>query len=106
MRKRVEACDRFWLLTLAMGSLFVIGGISLATIYQGVPEKVDVLLGVIVGGLLLFMREIVQAIRSFWEGERTTKLTDQLAAAAPTGSPIDANIVNPPSDPVPVETKP
>ena len=89
-RHRVEKCDRFWLLTLAMGALVVLGGVSLMALWKGVPEKADVLIGGIVTGLLLFMREIVQAIRGFWQDERTGKLTDQLAAAPATEVNVEA----------------
>ena len=97
--KRAPSCDRFWLLTLGMGSLCIVGAIALYSIYKGIPEAAATLLGTIVGGLLMFMREIVQTIRQFWSDERTGKLTDQLAAA-PAPGPTDVTVVNPADAPV------
>lgn len=102
MKRRIEPCDRFWLLTLGMGSLATVAAIALYSIYKGIPEAAATLLGTIVGGLLMFMREIVQTIRQFWSDERTGKLTDQLAAAPPAG-PQDVTVINPPGQPVPTQ---
>jgi len=98
--KRAPSCDRFWLLTLGMGSLCIVGAIALYSIYKGIPEAAATLLGTIVGGLLMFMREIVQTIRQFWSDERTGKLTDQLAAAPAPIDPLSEAATGKPGDPV------
>lgn len=97
--KRSAHCDRLWLLTLGMGSLATVAAIALYSIYKGIPEAAATLLGTIVGGLLMFMREIVQTIRQFWSDERTGKLTDKLAATPATG-PTDVTALNPPDVPI------
>lgn len=105
MRKVIASItDRFWLLTLAMASLIVIGAISGLAIWKGLPDKTDVLLGSVVTGLMIFMREIVATVRAWWTDEKTQRLTDQLSGTA-TG-PIEAKITNAPDEPVPVEPKP
>jgi hypothetical protein len=98
MRAPAETWDRFWLLTLGMGALATVAAIAVYSIYKGIPADAATLLGTIVGGLLMFMREIVQAIRGFWADARTGKLTDQLAASPPAGGPAGT-----PDDPVSVE---
>ena len=92
---RLDSSDRFWLLTLGMGALVAVASIGLLSISYGVPAEAATLLGTIVGGLLMFMREIVQAIRNFWTDVRTTRMSDQLAEkdpkkgddGAPSGTP-------------------
>lgn len=101
-----EARDRFWLLTLGMGALVIVGAIALYSIYKGIPEAAATLLGTIVGGLLMFMREIVQAIRGFWQDAHTGKLTDQLAASPPPVDPLEpqpVTVVNTDAEAVPTK---
>ena len=54
----------------------------------------DVLLGGITTGLILFLRDLVNAVRSSWEEVTRGKITDQLAASAgpaeTTPTPQDA----------------
>lgn len=105
MKRLAAPSDRFWLLTLGMGSLATVAAIALYSIYQGIPEAAATLLGTIVGGLLMFMREIVQTIRQFWSDERTGKLTDQLAAAPASGA-LDGSPTGQPGDPLSVTEEP
>ena len=89
--------DKLALFILAGLVVCVIGGIAGGVFWRSlVPDKGDVLLGSIVTGLILFLRDLVAAVRASWEEVTRTRVTDQLAAAGPSGDP----------QPVPVETKP
>lgn len=65
------------------------------------------LLGVVIGALAASAKDIVQAIRGYSMSAQLSKVTDQLAAAAPvpapTDEPTEVTVVNPPSKPVPVK---
>ena len=91
---RSEQRDKLAVIILCGMSLSVLGGISAGAIIVRIPNDSQTLLGVIVGGLLLFGRECLQAIRAAWSEQRTGKLTDALAAAGPPPSdspaPADA----------------
>lgn len=98
--------DKLALFVLAGLVVVVLGIMVWKTFSSGtVPDKGDVLLGGIATGLILFLRDLVAAVRQSWAEVTQGKTMDQLAGSNPPG-PIEATIVNKPSDPVPVEEKP
>lgn len=103
---KAEQQDRRSVFLLCGFALFILGGISIGAIANRIPSDSQTLLGVIVGGIMLFIRECLQAIRAFWQEQRVGKMTDQLANSPASGAPQDVNVVNAPSDPVPVDAKP
>lgn len=84
--------DKLALFILAGLVVLVLGGVVLGVFWRSsVPDKGDVLLGGIVTGLILFLRDLVTAVRSSWEEVTRGKITDQLAGSAPAESaPKDA----------------
>lgn len=80
--------DKLALFILAGLVVSVLGGVVLGVFYrETVPDKGDVLLGGITTGLILFLRDLVNAVRSSWEEVTRGKITDQLANSGPA---IDA----------------
>lgn len=76
--------------------LFALGGIALAVLgamvigplaAETLPQNVDVLYGTIAAGLLLFLRDIVNAIRAGWEEVTRGKTNEQLAGSSPSPPP-------------------
>lgn len=97
--------DKLALFILAGLVVSVLGGI-VAGVYwtRTVPDKGDVLLGGISTGLILFLRDLVQAVRQSWAEVTQGKITDQLAnAAPPADGPQDVKVINPPEEPVQTE---
>ena len=84
-----HARDKLGLFILA-GLVVVVLGVIVIGVYwtKGVPDKGDVLLGGISTGLILFLRDLVNAVRSSWEEVTRGKATDALAAAGPPIAPI------------------
>jgi hypothetical protein len=78
-----EQRDKLGVFILCGIALAIIGGISWGAIAQRIPSDSQTLLGVIVGGIMIFARECLVVIRQFWADAKTAKLTDQLAAAGP-----------------------
>lgn len=75
--------DKLALFILAGLVVLVLGGVVLGVFWRSVvPDKGDVLLGGITTGLILFLRDLVNAVRSSWEEVTRGKITDQLAASA------------------------
>lgn len=76
--------DKLGLFILA-GLVVLVLGLIVAGVYwtRGVPDKGDVLLGGISTGLILFLRDLVNAVRSSWEEVTRGKVTEQLAQAGP-----------------------
>lgn len=103
--------DKFGLFILAGLVVLVLGLMIAGTFWtRSVPDKGDVLLGGIATGLILFLRDLVAAVRTSWEEVTRGKTMDSLASSnpGPTGTetdPLQAEIVNKPSDPVPVKGK-
>jgi len=97
--------DKLGLFVLAGLVVAVLGIIVVGTYWtQGVPDKGDVLLGGIATGLILFLRDLVNAVRSSWEEVTRGKVTEQLAASgSSTDGPQSVKIDQPPGQPVPVE---
>ena len=80
--------DKLGLFILAGFVVAVLGGVVLGVFWRAtVPDKGDVLLGGITTGLILFLRDLVNAVRSSWEEVTRGKITDQLAGSAPLSEP-------------------
>ena len=74
--------DKLALFILAGLVVLVLGGVVLGVFWRSVvPDKGDVLLGGITTGLILFLRDLVNAVRTSWEEVTRGKITDQLAAS-------------------------
>lgn len=82
-----HTADKRALIVLAWLCIIVIGGVVAGTYFSDEKDKVPPeafgLLGSIVTGILLFMRDIVSAIRASWAEFTNAKTTDLLAGAAP-----------------------
>lgn len=91
--------DKIGLFGLAALVTLVLLAIVVGTYWtKGVPDKGDVLLGGIATGLILFLRDLVNAIRTSWEEVTRSKTNEQLARSkpadvaseeTPTGSAVD-----------------
>jgi hypothetical protein len=86
--RRSEQLDKLGVFILCGIALSIIGGISWGAIQQRIPNDSQTLLGVIVGGIMIFARECLVVIRQFWSDAKTAKLTDALANAGPPLTPI------------------
>lgn len=85
--------DKVGLFSLAALVVIVLGIIVVGTYWtKTVPDKGDVLLGGIATGLILFLRDLVAAVRAGWEEVTKGKVNEQLARGAPptTRTPKDA----------------
>jgi hypothetical protein len=60
---------------------------------RGLPDKADVLLGGIATGLILFLRDLVQAVKASWEEVTRAETNKQLAASGPANEPPPKNAV-------------
>ena len=99
-----HAKDKLALFALAALVVTVLGVIVVGTYWtKTVPDKGDVLLGGIATGLILFLRDLVTAVRTSWE-EVTRAETNKQLAQGNSGTQ-DVRVTNPANDPVPVETK-
>lgn len=86
--------DKLGLFVLAGLVVIVLGGVVLGTFMtEAVPEKGDVLLGGLVTGLILFLRDLVNAVRAGWEEVTKSETNKQLANASPGNETKDVNIV-------------
>ena len=104
--------DKLALFVLAGLVVVVIGGVVLGVFFRlSVPDKGDVLLGSIVTGLILFLRDLVAAVRQSWAEVTQGKTMDTLAAnpsssSGPSGTaddPMHTKVDNPPDDPANVK---
>lgn len=84
--------DKLGLFVLAGLVVVVLGGIVAGTYWrETVPDKGDVLLGGISTGLILFLRDLVAAVRAGWEEITKGQVNEQLARSAPSHpTPKDA----------------
>jgi len=57
-----------------------------------------------IAACLLVLQGIIGVIRDRPRDRTTERMTDQLAGSAPTSGPLPVEVVNPSTDPVPVET--
>jgi hypothetical protein len=86
--------EKIGLLLLAAAA--VIGVILLAALtlhIHGVDPNAAGLVGVVVGGLVAFAKDIIAALRSYSTAAQMNRMSDQLASAAPVttqDSPQDA----------------
>lgn len=84
-RDPCHSYDKLGLFVLAGLICFVLGAIVIGTYWtKGVPDKGDVLLGGIATGLILFLRDLVSAVRGSWEEVTRGKTNEALSKAAPT----------------------
>lgn len=60
------AIREFWMFTIAGVALLIVGGISLQLAIGGIPKNAEALLGTVVGGLILLIRDVINAIRALW----------------------------------------
>lgn len=88
--------DKLALFVLAGLVVVVLGGTVFGVFMRNsVPDKGDVLLGGITTGLILFLRDLVSAVRGSWEEITRGKITDKLSEGsppnpdAPIGTPDD-----------------
>lgn len=89
--------DKLALFLLAGLVVLVLGGIVYGVFAtKVVPDKGDVLLGGVSTGLILFLRDLVNAVRGSWAEVTQGKITDQLANSGPN------NAAPPNDDPQPV----
>lgn len=97
--------DKLGLFVLAGLVVMVLGAVVAGVfIRQTVPDKGDVLLGGVVTGLILFLRDLVTAVRGSWEEVNRGKVTEQLAqSGSPLDGPTPVTVTNTPADPVPVK---
>lgn len=77
--------DKRALALIAILCVILLGGVVYGVFATGNdPEKRDdALLGTLVAGVLLFLRDIVAAIRASWAEFTNSKTTDLLAGASP-----------------------
>lgn len=81
--------DKKGLFRLAGLVVVVLGCMVVGPFVAGhLPEKSDVLLGGIATGLILFLRDIVAAVRAGWEEVTRSKTNEQLAKGAPPKAPV------------------
>lgn len=86
---RAEARDKLGVFILCGLALVIIGGISWGAIQQRIPSDSQTLLGVIVGGIMIFARECLVVIRQFWSDAKNAKTFETLANAGPPLVPTD-----------------
>lgn len=96
--------EKIALLSLAGIAVLSLTIIALVALKLGhIDPNSATLVGVIVGGLIAFSKDIVAAIRGYSMSAQLGKVTDQLAASGPAQTTGKVEIVNDPSRPVPVE---
>lgn len=87
MKLQMDPChswDKLGLFVVAGMVVTVLGGIVAGTFMgSGVPDKGDVLLGGLATGLILFLRDLVTAIRASWEEITRGETLKTLGSAAP-----------------------
>jgi|JI10StandDraft_1071094.scaffolds.fasta_scaffold538278_1 hypothetical protein len=93
------------LLALSGGALIVLAIVAVMALKA---DKVDsnaaTMIGVIITGLIAFMKDIVQAIRGYSMSAQLGKVTDQLAASGPvTTEPQEVFVTNTKAEPVPTK---
>lgn len=93
-RDPCHSWDKLGLFIVAGMVIAVLGGIVWGTYWRiAVPENGDVLIGGIATGLILFLRDLVAAIRASWEEVTRGKTMDTLGKSGPVNdnqAPQDA----------------
>ena len=97
MKLQLDPChswDKLGLFVVAGMVVTVLGGIVAGTFMgSGVPDKGDVLLGGLATGLILFLRDLVTAIRASWEEITRGETLKTLGSTAPIdNTPIPAGV--------------
>lgn len=83
--------DKLGLFVLAALVVCVLGiMVAGPFIVSAMPDKADVLLGGIATGLILFLRDLVAAVRTSWEEVTRAETNKQLAQGGPTPAPQNA----------------
>lgn len=83
-----HAKDKLALFCLAGFVVAVLGAIVVGVFWaKVVPDKGDVLLGGVATGLILFLRDLVQAVRTSWEEVTRAETNKQLAGSGPPKLP-------------------
>lgn len=84
--------DKLGLFALAGLAVGIIAAVVIGAYWTGeVPKNAEGLMGTIVAGILLFMRDIVGAIRAGWEEITRGKVNEQLAKGGPPSDPSPAS---------------
>lgn len=99
--------EKLLLLALAGIALVVLAIIAVMAIRTGtIDANAATMIGVIITGLIAFMKDIIQAIRGYANGAQLGKVTDQLAASNPVSNePQAVQVVNAADEPVPTVNK-
>ena len=105
MRIELDPChswDKLGLFVVAGMVVTVLGGIVAGTFMgSGVPDKGDVLLGGLATGLILFLRDLVTAIRASWEEVTRGETIKSLGSSVSTDETLPVKVINAADDPVP-----
>jgi hypothetical protein len=98
--------EKKWLLQICGGCMAGLVALGMIAITHGVDTGGATILGVIVGGLVTFGKDIIAAVRSYSMAASLARVTDQVAAAGPpaTAEPVAVTVTNTPAEPVPVAT--
>lgn len=100
--------EKVAMLALAGGALVVLAVVAIKALNSGTLDaNAAGMLGVIVTGLIAFLKDIVTAIRGYSMSAQLGKVTDQLAASGPvpSGEPQEVVVTNAADAPVPVESR-
>lgn len=104
-----RAQDRKLLGIISILSLLIIALVAVLVSWGKMQEAGLTLLGTIVGGLLVNSKDVIGAIRESWSTRQVERMSDQLGASQPLpdpSAPQSVEVVNDPTKPVPVDTKP
>lgn len=83
--------EKLGLLLLAGMSIVALTAIAILSLRAGeVTANAATVIGVIVGGLIAFGKDIIQALRGLSMSAQLSKVTDQLAASGPAVEPATA----------------
>jgi len=99
-RDPCHSWDKLGLFTIAGLVVIVLGSMVIGPfVVASMPDKADVLLGGIATGLILFLRDLVAAVRASWEEQTRAETNKQLSQSAPANDGPTGN----PGDPVAVK---
>jgi hypothetical protein len=84
--------EKMGLLILAGLSIGALTAIAVLSLHAGqLDANAATVIGVIVGGLIAFGKDIIQALRGLSMSAQLSKVTDQLAASGPVVDPAPAD---------------